>query len=168
MMKSVFSKFLIISLSLVVLNSCTDDDDKPIGEPFDKTEGLTATAWIIEQVFLVDEGNPAKPERNLSEFYVFNENKLEMKFNTDATFVVTPGEGLNFFPTSGTWAFDDDFAPRQIILTDNDGVQTIAPLGGPTRISDSQLKLNFVKRSCNSDEGPKAVLGYRLVFNRKS
>ncbi len=167
-MNSILNRIISLGFAVIALTACTEDDDKPIGDPFSKSEGLTATNWIIEEVYLVDEGNPSKPERNISNFYTSTDARLQMDFNADGTFTVIPGDGLNFFPASGTWAFDDDFAPRQIILTDTEGVETVAPLGGSTRISDSQLKLNFAKRSCDSDEGLKAALGYRLVFNRQS
>lgn len=155
--------FLLI---LVLAASCNKDDIPPIGEPFDKVEGLTATEWIISEAYLVDESNPAKPERNISDFYTTGD-RLEINFNGDGTFEVTPGAGLNFFPESGTWAFDNNNAPTEIILTDQNMVQTVAPLGGPTRISDPQLKINFAKRFCDEDGEQKAALGYRLVFNRK-
>jgi hypothetical protein len=152
---------------LLVALSCKKDDIPPIGEPFDKVEGLTATGWIVEEAYLVDESNPAKPERDISEFYTTGD-RLEVKFNADGTFEVTPGSGLNFFPASGTWAFDNNSTPTEIVLTDENMVETVAPLGGPTRISDPQLKINFIKRYCDDGGEQKAALGYRLVFNRKS
>lgn len=152
---------------LLVALSCKKDDIPPIGEPYDKVEGLTATSWIVEEAYLVDESNPAKPERDISGFYTTGD-RLEVKFNADGTFEVTPGSGLNFFPESGTWAFDNKSTPTEIVLTDENMVETVAPLGGPTRISDPQLKINFIKRYCDDDGEQKAALGYRLVFNRKS
>lgn len=143
------------------------DDEPEIGEPFSKTEGLTATDWIISEVFLVDESNPAKPERNISNYYTGGSNLLAVSFKSDYTFNVTSGDGLNFFPDAGTWSFDNNDAPKEIILVSTDGVTTVAPLGGSTRISDQQLKINFVKRSCTEGGEEKAALGYRLVFNRK-
>lgn len=157
----------ILALALFIL-SCDKKEIPPIGEPFDKTQGLTATDWIISDVYLVDESNPAKPEKDLTTYFTSSENKLEMSFGADGTFQVTPGDGGNFFPENGTWSFDDNSAPTEIIFVDENQVETIAPLGGPTRISDAQLKINFVKRSCPDGSELKAVLGYRLVFNRKS
>jgi hypothetical protein len=164
---SLFHTALIFAVALIFVG-CKDDDEVPIGEPFDKTEGLTATSWIIDEVYLVDEASPNKAEYNISEFYTSSENRLEVKFDADGSFAVTPGDGLNFFPDMGTWSFDDPVAPRRIIIVDQNNVETIAPLGGPTRISDSQLKINFAKRSCLEEGEEKSVLGYRLVFNRKS
>lgn len=159
---------LILSLIFAIgaMQSCKEDEAE-IGEPFGKIEGLTATDWLISEVFLIDESNPAKPERNISGFYTGGSNLLAISFNPDFTFAVTPGDGLNFFPDAGTWSFDNNEAPKEIILVSTDGETTVAPLGGPTRISDQQLKINFVKKSCLVGGEEKAALGYRLVFNRK-
>ena len=156
-----------ILLLIFLAASCKKDDIPPIGEAFDKVEGITATNWVIEEVYLVDESNPARPEREISEYYK-DGARLELNFNTDGTFEVIPGSGLNFFPESGTWSFDSNNAPTKIVFTDQNMVETVAPLGGPTRISDPQLKINFTKKSCDDSGELKAVLGYRLVFNRKS
>jgi len=158
--------FLCFTMLLVALVGCKDDETE-IGEPFSKSEGLTAKDWVIAEAFLVDESNPAKPERNISSFYTNGDNLLAISFNADGSFEVSPGDGLNFFPNSGTWSFDNNDAPKEIILVSSDGETTVAPLGGPTRISDQQLKINFVKRSCLKDGEDKPALGYRLVFNRK-
>lgn len=149
---------------LLALAGCKEDEAE-IGEPFSKVVGLTATDWILTEVYLVDEGNPAKPERNLSEIVISGNDPLELSFQKDSTFTAS-GEN-SFFPSNGTWTFDYARAPTEIILVAPDGTTTVAPLGGPTRISDAQLKINFVKQFCNVDGESKAALGYRLVFNRK-
>ena len=128
---------------------------------------IFTTLFKTVNVNYVDETNPAKPERNISNFYTGGSDLLEISFKQDYTFTVSPGAGLNFFPDAGTWSFDRNDAPKEIVMVSTDGVTTIAPLGGPTRISDQQLKINFVKRSCADGSEDKAALGYRLVFNRK-
>lgn len=162
------SKYLVLSFLVAFAFGCEDDDIPPIGEPFDKAEGLAATDWIVAEAYLVDQSNPANPERDVSVFYTESENQLELSFDIDGTFEVVPGDGLNFFPESGTWSFDDPDYPRNLILVSPQGAETIAPLGGPTRISDQQLKIIFTKRTCTVDGEEKPALGYRLVFNRKS
>ena len=157
--------FLFVSLLAMGLVGCEDDDEE-IGDPFSKIEGLTATDWIVEEVYLVDESNPAKPEKSITDYYTSGDTRMEMDFNTDGTFTVTSGDGLNFFPPSGTWSFDNDAAPTKIVLISEDGEVTDAPLAGPTRITDEQLKIQLVKYFCQVDGVSKGVLGYRLVFNR--
>lgn len=160
--KSIYS-ILYLAVLVVTLSGCKEDEAE-IGTPYSKVEGITATDWVMNEVFLVDEGNPAKPERNITE-QVITADPLVLSFNTDGSFSADVEN--SFFPLSGTWSFDNDNAPKKIILVAPDGTPTDAPLGGPTRISDSQLKINFVKRSCPDGADEKSALGYRLVFNRK-
>jgi len=157
--------FLILILSAFVFQGCKEDEPE-IGEPFGKTEGLVATPWVVSQVFLVDEGNPSKPEREISEYYTEGDDLLEIEFSADGTFETTAGAGVNFFPDDGTWSFNDPETPSSIVLVSGD-VVIDSPLGGPTRIVDNELKMN-VQKFCNSDGEDKPVLGYRLVFIRKS
>lgn len=157
--------FLFVSCLALGLTSC-EDDEADIGTPFSKIEGLTATDWIVEEVYLIDESNPAKPERSITDYYTSGDERLEMSFSADGTFTVTSGEGLNFFPPSGTWSFDNDAAPTKIILISEEGEVTDAPLAGPTRITDEQLKIQLVKYFCQVDGVSKGMLGYRMVFNR--
>ncbi len=160
---NILNRIFLLSLCLFALSGCKEDESE-IGEPFSKVEGLTATDWIMNEVFLVDEGNPAKPERNITD-QVITADPLVLSFKTDGSF--TSGAANSFFPLTGTWSFDDQNTPTKIILVSPDGAMTDAPLGGPTRKSDTQLKINFVKRSCPDGADEKAALGYRLVFNRK-
>jgi len=163
---NIMNRNIIWSFLLVVLvfQGCKEDEPE-IGEPFGKAEGLVATGWVVSEVYLVDEGNPAKPERDISPFYTSGSDLLEIKFENDGTFESFPGDGVNFFPVAGTWSFNDPLTPSSITLVSAD--QTIdSPLGGPTRIVDSELKMN-VQKFCNIDGEEKAVLGYRLVFTRK-
>lgn len=160
---NILKRIFYLSICLLALSGCKEDEAE-IGEPYSKVEGLTATDWVISEVFLVDEGNPAKPERNISA-QVVTTDPLELSFKTDGSF--TANAENSFFPLNGTWSFDNDNTPKKIILVDSDGTHTDVPLGGPTRISDAQLKINFVKQSCPDGADEKAALGYRLVFNRK-
>jgi hypothetical protein len=165
MMNGKLKLIYALLIGALILQGCKDDEPE-IGEPFDKTEGLTATAWVISEVYLVDEGNPAKPEREISSFYTESGNLLEIRFDADGTFETIPGDGVNFFPESGNWSFNNPNTPSSITFTSGDVVFE-SPLGGPTRISDSELRLN-VPRFCFIDGEDKAVLGYRMVFVRKS
>lgn len=156
--------FLFLACTVLFTTACKEDEAE-IGEPFSKVEGITATDWILDEVFLVDEGNPSRPERNISENTVSDDDPLILSFEQDGTF--TSNAPNPFFPSTGTWSFDNASTPTKIIFVDAGGNTTDAPLGGPTRISDSQLKINFTRQTCNIDGEEKAVLGYRLVFNRK-
>jgi hypothetical protein len=162
-----YTHFFWLALAGIVLGTAgCKDDEVPIGEPFSKIEGLTATAWVFESAAIIDESNPAGPSRDISEFYQGGE-PLRLKFNRDGTFESFVGNGKNVFPANGTWVFHpDNAAPREIRVTHNGNVTRML-LAGPTRISDAQLRIRFVTKECvEADKTVKPAVGYRFVFNR--
>jgi hypothetical protein len=164
-MKKIFIITAVI-FSAIVWQAC-QDDDLEIGTPASSIEGLTKSPWRLIDAYLVDEGSPARDEKSVAQFFTTTDNRLQLFFNTDGTFNVLPGEGLNPFPLSGTWAFDLEEAPSKILLTSG-GVTTEAPLGAPVRPVDQTLQINFIKRYCTVDGENKPALGYRFVFERQS
>lgn len=161
--RSIF--ILLAGTSLVLLQACKDDD-REIGEPWSHIEGLTANEWILTDAEIIDEGNPSRPRRSLSTFFLGGDNVLTLKFEADGTFASVPGDGGQVFPLSGTWSFDRDEAPRFINMVDgNDNL--VANLGAPVRIIDPQLKLELIKKSCIVDGDVRPALGYRFTFNRQ-
>jgi hypothetical protein len=150
-------------LAPFLFQSCEDDPE--IGEPFGKIEGLTATSWVLDRIYLVDEGNPSKPEIEISEFIKAGNSLPTIRFESDFSFESSSGDSpIELFPESGTWSFNNNDTPSSITLISPDRVVD-SPLGGPTRISDSELRLNIPK-FCNVDGEDVAVLGYRVVYIR--
>lgn len=158
-------RFLVPIVLAVSVMSCKPEPEGELGTPFSKTEGLTATAWEIEQVVIVDGADPAKSERDFSSFYLEGDARLTLRFDTDHTFEITPGAGLNFLPESGVWEFDDPRYPTQIILNPEGDTQ-ILYLETPTRIVDTKLRLRFDKHFCTTDGESAAVYSYGLIFTR--
>lgn len=152
-------------VAVVLLQACKDDD-REIGDPWNHIEGLTANEWILTDVDIIDEGNPSRPRRSLSQFFVEGNNILSLKFEPDGSFTSVPGDGGQVFPLSGTWSFDRDEAPRFINIVEGNG-NLVANLGSPVRIIDPQLRLELVKKSCIVDGEVRPALGYRFTFNRK-
>lgn len=149
---------------LLLLQGCKEDEGE-IGAPFSKVEGLTASDWVFEQAFVIDEFNPSGPQKDISFFYQQGE-PLRLSFGLDGSFTVIPGSGKNVFPGDGTWSFfPSDEAPTEIRVDDGSGVTRML-LAGPTRIVEQQLRIRFVTKSCTFDGETKPVVGYRFVFNR--
>ncbi len=165
-MKFKFFRYAFYTTAFVMALTGCKDDEPEIGEPFSKIEGITATGWQIAEAFLVDENNPAKPEQDISEYYTSSDNLLEINFSADGSYEVIEGDGIAFLPLTGTWSFNDNAAPTSIIFVGDNGEVITAPLDGPTRIVDSQLKIRFEREYCQIDGESKPVLGYRVVFNR--
>jgi hypothetical protein len=163
-MKKQFKYFVLALMVAAVFTGCKDDDPS-IGDPWSHVEGLTSTAWVLVEVDLIDEGNPARPSKSLTSSLVGGDTETTLNFDADGTFQSIQAPGIQVFPSEGSWAFDRSEAPRRIDLsTGTDVIQ--ANLGAPVRPVDPQLRLELVKRTCNVDGEEKAALGYRFVFNR--
>ncbi len=162
---NIVHRLTFAALIAAMLVSCKPEPEGELGTPFSKMEGLTATSWEIERVVIVDGADPAKTERDFSSFYLGGENKLTAKFDADGTFDVTPGDGLNFLPLSGTWQFNDPMYPTQIVLNPEGDTQ-ILYLESPTRIIETRLRLRFDKHECLIDDEWAVVYSYGLIFKR--
>ena len=167
MMKSRIFLLLILILTSVVVSNCKKT--YTLDSPASHVDGINGT-WELYSVVQVDEFDLAKPERDISNFYLGDGSTSVMKisFNSsDFTFEITVGEmGKNYLPTSGTWKFDDDNFPQFIFLKDDEGNITTLTMQGPTRPQDQQLKYSF-DRSCTIDGDFIPYVGYRYEFNRK-
>ncbi len=156
---------LLLALATALQITGCKDDEVPIGDPFSKIEGLVANDWVFESAAIIDETNPAAPQKDITDFYTQGD-PLNLRFGADGSFVSIAGSGKNVFPAAGTWVFfPNNETPTQIRVTSN-GVVTNMLLAGPTRINDAQLKIRFVIKECTVDGVTKPAVGYRFVFNR--
>ena len=154
-----------IAVIALGLAACKPEPEGELGTPFSKMEGLVATAWEIEQVVIVDGADPARTERDFSEFYLGGEQLMTLRFHADGQFEITPGDGLNFLPESGVWEFDQPQHPTQILLNPEGDTQVLH-LETPTRIIESRLRVRFDKHECFLDDNWTAVYSYGLIFKR--
>jgi hypothetical protein len=158
---------LILILTSVVVSNCKKS--YTLDPPPSSIDGINGS-WELYSVIQVDEFDLAKPERNISKFYLGEGSSavMEITFNSsDLTFEITLGQiGKNYLPTSGTWKFDDDNFPQYIYLKDDEGNVTTLTLQGPIRPQDQQLKYSF-DRSCTINGEFVPYVGYRYEYNRK-
>ncbi len=163
--KQLFHKTAFLLAAAAVFTACKPEPEGELGAPFSKIEGLTSTMWEIEQVVIIDGADPARRESDFSEFYLQGEDRLSLKFNSDGSFEIFPGEGVNFLPDSGEWRFDDDRFPTQIVLNP-EGDTRVLHLESPTRRIDKELRVRFDKHHCQLDGSWEAVYSYALIFKR--
>lgn len=113
----IFKSCLISGVLAVLLTACFPDELKDIGLPFSKKEGITGE-WKVISVTQVDE--IAKKEGatsfsiDLTDMFGFSD--FEIAFNADGTFSVNENPSPAFIDLSGTWAFDDDEFPKEVLL----------------------------------------------------
>lgn len=152
----------------VIFQACKPEIEGELGTPFDKAEGLSATPWVFTSAAVIDEFNPSRPRKDITSFYTAGEQLLTLNFNADGTFTAVSGSGKNPFPEAGTWSFDNNETPRELLL-ESGGVITQARLSAPTRVVDQVLEIEFVQRQCVDETGQeKPVLSYAFTFNRQN
>jgi hypothetical protein len=162
----------VIGLVGFSLTSCEPEDYKPIGEPFDKIEGMVGT-WKITSVVQVDEEAIAKDlsftELNITNFFDFSNYRIT--FNVDeenkpSTFeVVNPDKAPNFITVTGRWAFDNENFPSYLYLIRLNALQEPLDtnklfLNAPPRLHNP-LKFKFTRYS-----GEEKILSYKYSFER--
>jgi hypothetical protein len=156
--------FLTISMGIFFF-SCEKIEEKEIGEPQSKLDGLSGS-WIINSVIQIDERNLPVRSRDISSYYISTNNKIAADFKSDKTFTMQAGDGINYLGTgSGTWNFDNDEFPAYLFLNYNGQNQLKLLLGGPTRIIDNELKLLYTS-SCDTDTSSVPRVSYKYVFTR--
>ncbi len=135
--------------------SCKPELKGELGEPSDKVAAMDGE-WEISAFKQRDENNPIKEVRDLSEFYVLDGiAPTQVTFSSsDRTYSVVPGPGKNYFGTGGTWRFDDDFAPSEIVLETPTDTFSLA-LGSMPRTFDPVLSFEL-PRYCTDAEGNRS------------
>lgn len=157
--------YLIAGLTLLVW-SCKPELKGELGEPTDKVAAMDGP-WEISAFKQRDENNPIKEVRDLSDFYIIpGEDPTQLSFNSsDRTYSVVPGAGKNYFGTGGTWRFDDDIAPSELILETATDTFSLA-LGSMPRTFDPLISFEL-PRYCVDAEGNKtATVTYIINLTR--
>jgi hypothetical protein len=162
------NKFLTIALfgSALAFTGCKPEVKGELGEPFNKVKGFTGT-WEISQFLQQDVNNPINEERDLSEFYlVENEDVLRLTFNeSPRTYSYTAGAGRNYFGNGGTWKFDNDEFPSYLILEDPADTLTL-DLGSIVKDTDNRMSLELPRYCIDGTGGSTKTMVYKFFFNR--
>ncbi len=163
-------KYLYPILLALLFTQCKEEL-KPIGEPFSQLEGINDTWQLtsIEQIDELDKGDNAPLD--VSNIMMGTQAAI-MTFNSsDFTYTLTPGTMRNFFPTNGTWFFDDNDFPAVITL-ENSGAQFECKLQAPIRreSGEDELVIKYIRPIGNCtvlEDGLKGAVGYQYRFMRQ-
>lgn len=158
---------LLVLLALLFLISSCKEDSKPIGDPLSQINGIVDT-WRLNNVNQVDELNDKSNNFIDVSTIMMGSDAAEITFNADKSFTLNPGTIRNFFPIDGSWAFDDDDYPSQIILTDTNG-ETILDMLSPVRENvDNRLEVKYIRpiNDCADLEGKRGAISYEYYFER--
>lgn len=154
----------LLAVGIVVL-ACNKEEDKEIGSPQSKVDGISGS-WLISSVIQIDERNLPIRSRDISSYYTSTSNKIAANFKSDKTFTMQSGDGINYLGTgAGTWSFDNDASPAYLFLNYQGQSTLKIALGGPTRSSDTELKLLYTS-TCDTDTSSVPRVSYNYVFKR--
>ncbi len=163
-------KYIYPVLFLLLFTQCKEEI-KPIGEPFSQLEGINDTWQLIsiEQTDELDKGD-ANP-LDVSAI-MMGSQPARITFNSsDFTYSLAPGTMRNFFPTSGSWFFDDNDYPAAVTL-ENTGEQFELKLQAPIRreSGEDELIIKYIRPIGNCVElenGLTGAVAYQYTFLRE-
>jgi Domain of unknown function (DUF5004) len=160
-------KYIYILSAALVLNwGCKPELKGELGEGTDKVAAMNGS-WQISSFQQRDENNPIKEVRDLSEFYIVDgETPTQIEFNSsDKSYSVVPGAGRNYFGTGGTWRFDDNFAPSEIVLETPTDTFSLA-LGSMPREVESNLSFELPRYCVDAEGNSTATVTYIINITR--
>ena len=153
---------------LFILNGCKEDTPE-FGTPFSKLEGIADEWELIElkQADLLTKSNSKSID--LTSLYIGN-TPATLNFSTDNSFTGDAGSSKLFFPTSGSWSFDDDLYPSKVIIT-SEGQTYSLNLLAPVRESvDPYLHVQYVRPfdgCAPAEPSTEGAVAYEYKFARK-
>ncbi len=167
-MKHPYHIITIFTILVIALVACEPVEYGELGDPFSKIEGIEGS-WIATEIIQVDETALAQgglyTEMDLTN--LFNFSNYTITFHVDAnnapsTFTVASGGAPSFIDTTGTWTFDNNELPAEVLYTHPDSLlftskmRLIAP---PRELSP--LRMKFQRFS-----GGKLIVSYQYTLEK--
>ncbi|MEL6674431.1 MAG: DUF5004 domain-containing protein [Bacteroidota bacterium] len=161
MMKKINQNIFLLPLACLFALLACEQTTPEFGDTYSKVEGING-AFKLTQVIQTDERTASFDNTlDISGFFL-RSTPPELNFSSaDRSFTLAPGDSPNFLGESGSWKFDDEEFPTQLILTSN-GQDLTLELNRTIREIDNTLEFNF-RRACFG----KAALTYTYIFTRQ-
>ncbi len=162
-------RYLLFLLGfLFIINSCKEETPE-FGEPFSKPAGIADEWELIElkQADLLTKSNSKLID--LTSLYI-GDTPARLSFSTDNSFTGDAGTSKLFFPTSGSWAFDDDLYPSNVIITSEGQTYSLNLLAPVRENVDLYLHVQYVRPfdGCGPAEpSTEGAVAYEYKFARK-
>ncbi len=147
-------KVLSILLGIVLISSCKKEEFN-IGTPYSKVKGISAH-WVLKEVWQADE-IAETPPLNVSSVMVGDVPSTLSFTDQGRNYSMDPGSSVQYIPVSGTWSFDDEEYPTQVVLNNN-GENYTLHLKKPVReLVDTTLEFQYIRPigNCVSLSGGK-------------
>jgi len=166
-MKNIFSKIVLLIISvIVVVFSCADDDIPPIGTAFSQVSGIQDD-WTLVAVKQVDELTGSEDNTIDVSSVIIGNTPATITFNA-TEYNSNTGSSKILFPSSGRWSFDNNEFPSQINV-ESGGNQISLIMQAPVRENvDEKLSFKFVRPfgTCAGVEDKVGAVGYIYEFQR--
>ena len=169
-MKHLLTKIGLLTATFALwIVACDQQEILPIGDPFDKVEGLADT-WKLTSIQQVDELNGSNEEALDVSSFLVGSQAATISFMADGSYTINPGSSKMYVPSEGSWAFDQNDYPSTIELSNgsnNFSIQlvTAAPV---KEKPDNRLIYKYVRPIGNCAIIEKAgAVGYIYEFERQ-
>ncbi len=158
---------LIILAFAFIMQTCTKKEPL-IGEAFSHVKGISDT-WLLTNVKQTDE-IAESAALDVSDVMLGTDPSKIVFNEADRTYTLTSGTSIQYIPSSGTWAFDDDNYPTNVILTSGGNTYTLN-LQKPVREKvDDILEFKYIRPIGDCvvlDKNKVGAVGYIYTYERK-
>ncbi len=170
-MKSIYTIILGLFLTSLILGCKTENPD--FGEPFSKVEGI-ADEWELIEMYhsgidVLTSNNTITNTIQLPASYI-GTVPATLNFTNEFSYTGSSNDSKLLFPTSGTWAFDDNEFPSKLFLTSGGETLELKLLAPVRENVDPYLHFIYVRpfAGCRpSDAVSTGTVGYEYKFARK-
>ena len=159
--------FIFLVAVLFLTKGCIDDI-KPIGEPFDKLEAINGT-WKLIEVIQIDEIDDDEASKRLDvSSILIGTDPAEFSIDSGSkSYTIETGTSRLVIASSGSWSFDDDEFPSEIILNNMEVLKmqsSIRPFDTELRVLYTRPKGDCLDVNFADLEG---YISYEYVFERQ-
>ena len=169
-MKRQYQLFTFFIVLVIALVACEPVEYGELGNSFSKIEGIEGT-WIATEVIQIDETALAQgglyTEQDLTNLFNFSRYTITFSIDSDtmpSTFSVFAGGAPSFIDTTGSWTFNDNDFPTDVLFThtDSSGFTSKMRLIAPPR-NQNPLRIKFQRFS-----GGKLIISYQYTFEKQN
>lgn len=169
-MKHIFKPLIMFTMLAITFVACDPVEYGEIGVPFSKVEAIEGT-WKLSEIIQVDEAALEQggmyTELDLTNAFNFTDYSITFSLDADTLpleFSIDAGMAPNFIDTLGTWTFDENDLPTELLFTQSDSVNVTSKLKliAPPR-DQNPLRVKYQRFS-----GGNLIISYQYSFEKQT
>lgn len=154
----------------IIFVACDPVEYGEIGTPFSKVEAIEGT-WKLSQISQIDEAALEQggiyTELDLTDAFNFTDYTITFSLDADTLpleFSIDAGAAPNFIDTLGTWTFDDNDLPTELLFTQSDSTNVTSKLKliAPPR-DQNPLRMKYQRFA-----GGNLIISYQYSFEKQT